>query len=243
MSERKATLYRDAQDWRRWEMASFDAPSPDKTGAGLPPAPDILRREIQRLRDAAREGGHAEGYAAGREQGLREGREEGLAAGRRDGYDAGMAAGLAAGREQAQQEAAQLRALAEACAGSIASFEAEMGQALIGLSISIAEQVLRSALDAHPEKILDLLRDVLQVDSGDDATLTLRMHPADLELARNYLREEAGARRYRLLPDTAIERGGCIAETALGSIDATLQTRWQRVTSALGHQTALAGRV
>lgn len=237
MSERKATLYREAQDWQRWEMSSFDAPVPASKPAAEPPAPDpaILRKEIQRLREAAQASGHAEGYAAGHEQGLREGRETGMASGREEGYNTGMAAGLASGQEQARHESEQLRAMAQACAQSIASLEADMGQALISLSIRIAEQVLRSTLDAHPEKILDLLRDVLQVESGDDAILTLRIHPADLELARRYVQEEAGTRRCRLVPDPAIERGGCIAETALGSIDATLQTRWKRVTSALGH--------
>jgi flagellar assembly protein FliH len=40
--------------------------------------------------------------------------------------------------------------------------------------------------------------------------------------------------RYRLLADARITPGGCIAETALGSIDATIETRWERVIAAVG---------
>ena len=48
------------------------------------------------------------------------------------------------------------------------------------------------------------------------------------------------ARAVRLLADASIERGGCLAETVLGNIDATLQTRWERVTSALGQTSTAA---
>ncbi|UYO94977.1 flagellar assembly protein FliH [Pollutimonas sp. M17] len=228
-------------------MASFDAPpaaAPVKNAPAPAPAmpdPELLRKEIQRLHDAALASGQAEGYAAGHTQGLEAGTDEGYKAGHQQGYEAGFAAGHASGREQAQQETAQLHALAQECAASIASIEAEMGQALISLAIKIAEQVLRSTLDAQPEKILDVVRDVTQLDIGREAMLTLRVNPADLELVQAYLQADPGASKWRLAPDASIARGGCIAETALGSIDATLQTRWLRVTSALGHKAAPAG--
>lgn len=223
-------------------MASFDAPAlAESAHKAAEPAPDPeqLRKEIQRLHDAALAGGRAEGYAQGHAQGLKAGTDEGYKAGHQQGHEAGFAAGLASGREQAQQEAAQIQALAQECATSLASIEAEMGQALIALAVRIAEQVLHSTLDAQPEKILDVVRDIAQGDIGRDALLTLRVNPADQELIQSYLETDPDAGNWRLKPDASITRGGCIAETALGSIDATLQTRWQRVSASLGHKTTL----
>lgn len=223
-------------------MASFDAPpaaAPVKTAAAPAralPDPEMLRKEVKRLHDAALASGHAEGYAAGHTQGLEAGTDEGYKAGHSAGYEAGFSAGHASGRERAQQETARLQGLAQECAASIASIEAEMGQALISLAVTIAEQILRSTLDAQPEKILDIVRDITHVDTGRETMLTLRVNPADLELVQEYLDGDPGAGKWRLAPDASIERGGCIAQTALGSIDATLQTRWQRVTSSLGHK-------
>lgn len=227
-------------------MASFDAPpaaAPAKTAvapAQALPDPEMLRKEVKRLHDAALAGGHAEGYAAGHAQGLEAGTDEGYKAGHSQGYEAGFSAGHASGRERAGQETSQLEALAQECATSIAAVEQEMGQALISLAVTIAEQVLRSTLDTQPEKILDVVRDITHMDTGRETILTLRINPADLELVQEYLDGDPGAGKWRLAPDASIERGGCIAQTALGSIDATLQTRWQRVTSSLGHNTASA---
>lgn len=238
MSNKQIGYYQEADMWKRWEMTSFDAPpAPVKPAVEQAPAPDPadVYAEIKRLRDAAQLRAHAEGYASGHTQGLAAGTEEGRKVGHEQGYEAGFEAGHTAGRERAQQETAQLQAMAKSCADSLASIETEMGQAMIALSIRIAEQVLRSTLAAHPEKILDLVRDVTHLDTSKEAILKLRLNPADLDLVDQYLQHDIGVSHWRLLADESIERGGCMAETVLGDIDASLQTRWQRVTSALGH--------
>jgi flagellar assembly protein FliH len=242
MSDKWPSRLQAAQAWKRWEMASFEEPEPTEAAAPLPPPapdPEVLRAEVQRLRDAAEARGHAEGYAEGHHQGTAAGKEEGRVLGHQEGYEKGYTEGFNAGQEQARGEAESLHALAQACAESISSVEAEMGQALIALSVRIAEQVLRSTLDQHPEKILDVIQDIVHMESGKGGLLKLRVNPTDLELVQRYLRDEGESENWRLLADPAVERGGCLAETALGNIDATLKTRWERVTSALGHGTIL----
>ncbi len=244
MSDKRIGRYQEADTWKRWEMSSFDAPAaPAKPVVAQKPVPKIadIHAEVQRLRDAAQLSGHAEGYATGHAQGLAAGKEEGHKTGHEEGYAAGFEAGLASGRERGQHEIAQLHELANASAAALTAVDEEMGQALISLSIRIAEQVLRSTLDAQPEKILDLVRDITHLDTSKEAILKLRVHPDDLNLVDQYLQHDIGVSHWRLLADASIERGGCLAETVLGNIDATLQTRWERVTSALG-QTSTAAK-
>src|SRR5690606_39898415 len=115
-------------------MTSVDAPPAAATRPAAAkasqalPDPELLRKEIKRLHDAAKAGGHAEGYASGHAQGLEAGTDEGYKAGHQQGYEAGFSAGHTSGQEQAQQETAQLRTLAQECATSVAAIEADRGQ-------------------------------------------------------------------------------------------------------------------
>lgn len=244
MSDAHHSLYDAGGRWRRLEMESFDtgpgdatqdaAASESKRAAPALPDPAEVLAEIEKLRETARTRGHAEGYAEGHAQGHEAGRREGHEQGLQEGRETGYAEGHAQGLDMAREEARKLQALAQACAESIHGMEADTGEALLSLALRVAEQVLRSTLNSQPERILDLIREVLQVDAGQQGALKLRLNPADMDLVDQYLQQDATVTHWRLQSDASIERGGCIVETALGSIDATLQTRWQRVVSTLG---------
>jgi len=222
---------------RRWRMACVHEPAPPapepEAAAPAEPEPDPAQ-----VREEARAQGYAHGLAQGREQGLKEGREagrgEGEAVGREEGYRQGHEAGLAEGREQARREALYLHELAQHCAASLAELEENVGQALITLALDIARQVVRTTLAQQPEAIAAAVREVLQVDTSDGARLKLWVHPEDMELVRLHLADELAEGRWRIMADPALARGGCRAETAYGTIDATLQTRWRRVAASLG---------
>jgi len=196
--------------------------------------PEAHLAEMNRLREAARAEGHAEGYAAGHDKGHETGWQVGHEAGRVAGFEAGMAEGYTEGAQAARTEVEQLDTLMHATTIALERLEAETGQALISLAVSIARQVLYNTLESEPERILDAVREVLQVEGSQQGLLKLRVHPADLGLVEQYLQHDDTVARWQLLADTDIARGGCKAETALGEIDATLQTRWRRVVSALG---------
>jgi len=239
---RQALRAYEAEAWRRWEMDSVElAPSDAVAEEALPstldPLPDHILDEIAWLKSQAKKEGHAQGLAEGREEGLQlglaEGRAQGQEEGRAQGLESGMQEALEAGRAQTETEARKLADLLETCAQALHEVEAEAGQALIRLAISISQQVIRSTLAVEPEKILETIQDILHLDGGQEGLLRLRVHPDDLALIQEHLADDTAARHWRLQADDTIERGGCLAETALGSIDATLPTRWQRVVGSL----------
>jgi Flagellar biosynthesis/type III secretory pathway protein len=244
MSDRTLSLYGASGQWRRWEPESFDTPTPEEAAAAEEaargeetvalPDPDELLAEIERLREAARVRGHAEGYAAGHAAGKESGLQQGLELGLKEGRDKGYAEGYTRGTDEARAEVEKLTALLDTTASSLAHIEAEAGDALLNLALSIARQVLRSTLDAEPHRIQDLIREVVHVDGEPQGILQLRLNPADMDLVEAYLQQDGSVARWTLHADETIERGGCIVTTALGSIDATLQTRWERVVSSLG---------
>ena len=246
MSDQSSSLYGAGGRWRRWELESFDTPAASEAdaaasahtdaGAAALPDPAEVLAEIERLREAATARGHAEGYSAGHTQGFEAGFTEGREAGFNEGREAGLAGGRSEGLEAVRQEAEKIQALSLACAQALEHIEEETGEALLHLAVNIARQVLRNALKNEPERILDVVREILQVDGSHQGILKLRVNPADLELIDQYLQQDGTVTHWRLQADMSIDRGGCIAETALGNIDATLQTRWQRVISTLGVQ-------
>lgn len=235
--------------WQRWEMESLDALKQPLGRRASDRDPghqaELARRRGQALAQAREEGlaegraagfeqGRREGHAQGLEQGLAEGHAQGLEQGRAEGHAAGRAQGLEEGAALAREQAARLDGLAQACAAALDGIEQEVGQSVIQLAVRIAEQVLRTHIRDYPNHILDLVREVMQARPEQSATLRLRLHPDDVELVRAFLQQTPDPGLYRLSADESIARGGCVAETALGSVDATLETRWQRIIAALG---------
>src|SRR5690606_2906064 len=241
---RQALRAYETEAWRRWEMGSVVPAAAAGTATEslddhTPALPQHVHDEIARLKEEARQAGFAEGLAQGHqkgfEQGLSEGHAKGIEEGRAEGMEAGRQEALEQGRVKNAEEARHLSSLLQNCTQSRHHIEAETGQALIRLAISIAQQVIRSTLATEPEKILETIHDILHLDGGQEGLLRLRLHPEDLALVQAHISDDPIARHWRLQGDSTIERGGCVAETTLGSIDATLQTRWQRVVAALGH--------
>jgi len=241
---RQALRAYEAEAWRRWEMGSVEpaagaAESIEVLEEQASALPQHVLDEIAQLKEEARQAGFDEGLARGHQKGFEQGQIEGQAKGFEEGHAQGLEAGrqeaLEQGRAKNAQEAEHLASLLQNCTQAMHNIEAETGQALIRLAISISQQVIRSTLAVEPERILETIHDILHLDGGQEGLLRLRLHPDDLALVQEHISDDPIARHWRLQGDSTIERGGCIAETTLGSIDATLQTRWQRVVGALGH--------
>lgn len=235
-----ATVNQRTKNWARWKpdsihQAQRQTQTAEQTVATVS-ANDSeaeLQDTLVRLRKHAQEKGYSDGKTAGYADGMKDGLAEGQTQGHKQGYQAGFDTGQQDGHEQAEQAAARLASLNLECAAALTQIEADVGQALIALSIRIAERVLHRTVNAEPDTILALIDDILRLDTGKSAVLKLYVNPADLTLVRDYLHDEPDTSLWRVLSDETITRGGCKAHTALGDIDATLETRWQRVVSSI----------
>jgi len=226
--------------WQPWRMTAFDLPAmpdpiPEDEAATIcaEPAPDP-----EAVREAARLAGWSEGQQQGYEQGHSEGYAAGLTqgteVGRAEGHSEGYAAGLVEGQALAREHAEHLKALADELARSLRDLEEDVGQGLITLALDIARHVVGDTLAQHPEALIHSVRQVMQADPAAAAPLRLWVHPDDLALVNGYLADELNDSDWHVLSDATLSRGGCRAETAFGAIDATLETRWRRVSASLG---------
>lgn len=224
-----------AAAWERWQAGSLELDSeetsPEPAQPEQPPEPPPP--DPQTILEAARKQGFAAGREAGHAKGLTQGRETGHAEGREAGY----AEGLAAGQADARREAEHLHALSERCAQAYATLEHDMSEALVTLALDIARQMLRQELTTNPASVLATVREILHADPDQPQGLRLWLHPEDFELVEEHLGAEVREQGWRLMADPQLARGDCRAESPYGAIDATLQTRWQRIAAALGRDT------
>ncbi len=164
--------------------------------------------------------------------------DEQLRAARQTGYQDGYRDGLVAleGFKQsfALQATAQIGALLASIGGQLDALQQEMAQALALTATRLARQIVRSELATRPDAVASVAQEALDTLLLSARHITLRVHPDDQPLVEDGAGEVLAARGARLVADATIERGGCLVESNIGIIDATLETRWRRAAAALG---------
>jgi flagellar assembly protein FliH len=143
----------------------------------------------------------------------------------------GRGAGLAAIR-------AELEPSLQAIAGATAAIEelrdeliAEMESDAVALALRLAEQIVAGALDVQPERLVDVAALALR-RIADRRHVTLAVNPADLDLMNeSVLRlqsELGGVETLSVQSDRRVGRGGVLARTDDGEVDATIDAQLAR---------------
>jgi flagellar assembly protein FliH len=219
----RATAY--ARFIPREELGAFAAWTPGAlSGGAVPDAP--LRRATDRPageRDAA---GVADALATQ----LRAARQSGY----QDGYRDGLVALEAFKQAHAKQVTAQLGVLTETYQRELDALQQQMALAVAAAAAQLARQVVRAELASRPELITAVAQEAIDTLLMSASHITLRVHPDDHALVAQGTGEALAARGARLVADATLVRGGCLVDSDIGAIDATLQTRWERAAAALG---------
>jgi flagellar assembly protein FliH len=192
---------------------SGEADAPPETGlrkaappeADKPPAPDVA----QQLH-AARQSGY------------------------QDGYRDGLAALEQFKQSFATQMSAQLGVLTQAYGQELDALQQDMARALAVSATHLARQIVRSELSVRPELVAAVAQEALDTLLMSARQVTVRVHPDDHALVAQGAAEALAARGARLLADASIARGGCLVESDIGVVDASIAARWKRCAATLG---------
>ena len=149
-------------------------------------------------------------------------------------YNAGRADGLKEGAAKTALEVQRMQAVVAALERHGAEVGQTVAQEVLELALEVARQMMRQALIVRPEFIFPLIQDALERAGQAHAGATLALNPADVAIVREHLGSELTAAGWRLVEDAAIQAGGAMVQTSATQIDATLDTRWKRLASALG---------
>jgi len=155
-------------------------------------------------------------------------------AGYQDGYRDGTAALESFKQSFASQATAQVGALLEGFDRQFAALDVRVAQAVAGVAVQLAQQVLRAELQARPDLVARVATEAINSVMFSARHIGVQVHPLDLLLVAEGAEEALKARGARLLPNPAIERGGVLVESDVGSVDARIATRWAQAVAALG---------
>lgn len=188
--------------WQRWELASL-GPGPARAPAGTPAKSAPKLPTAEDIERIHRDA-HKQGYDAGYEEGT----------------------------ARARMEALRLHTLVEQLDGALAEFDQKVAEALLGLALEVARQVLRQAVAVRPEAILEVVKEALLQLPHQHAALYL--HPEDASLVRSYLGDQLAHAGHRLHEEPAMARGGVRVDAGGSHLDASVETRWRRVIEGMG---------
>jgi flagellar assembly protein FliH len=192
----------DAASVAGYAFRQLDAAAADASG-GIADVLSAVRAEAEQIRAQAWAAGEAEGRAAG----------------------------LAAARTDAAPAVSALGASAEAIAGLRAQVMAEVEQDAVELALRLAEHILSGVIAVQPERVIDVARNALR-HLTDRRRVTLVVNPGDLELVGEWVEqlqsELGGIEHLGVQSDRRVARGGAIARTDAGDIDAGIDTQLAR---------------
>lgn len=193
----------------------------------------LTAEDIEQIRQAAFD----EGFAQGKEEGFSKGYEEGREQGSADGLSQGQAEGKKLGLEQAAEEIEQkkqeLAALLDQLQQPLLQIDQQVEQQLLQLCLAMAEAVIAVEVKTNPAVILKTLADATSVLPLQTEHILIKLHPDDLAVVeQHFTAEQVAERHWQLRAEPSIERGGCLLETPLSSMDRTIKHRLQ---SSLEH--------
>ncbi len=162
-------------------------------------------------------------------------------AGYQDGYRDGLIALDAFKQSFAAQTTAQIGTLMQSLTCELGGLQQDMARTLAISATHLARQIVRSELAVRPALVAQVAHEAVDTLLLSAKHITLRVHPDDHAFVAQGAADVLAARGTRLLSDAAMSRGGCLVESDIGVIDATLETRWRRAAASLGCDEGWAG--
>jgi flagellar assembly protein FliH len=118
--------------------------------------------------------------------------------------------------------------------GRFAELESDGAEQVLQLALAIARQVVRREVEVDASTVMPALREAVASVIDQQTHPRVHLNPADLEHLRVDLEADGLLKGCRFVPDASVQRGGCRVETAHSDVDATIESRWQRVLAAVG---------
>lgn len=203
----------------REELSSFAAWAPGDLSGATPATTPASAAEEMPVDQAEQ---HAEQVRAARQSGYQDGYRDGLVA--LEGFKQSFA----------HQATMQVGLLVKSITGQLDALQQEMAEALAATALNLARQIVRSELSADPHLVDAVAREALETLMLSASHITLRVHPDDQPLVAEGAGELLQARGARLIGDATLTRGGCIVESDIGLVDASIEARWRRAAAAIG---------
>jgi type III secretion protein L len=107
---------------------------------------------------------------------------------------------------------------------------------VVRMAVKIAGKIIGEELRSRPETIASIVRECLR-GVRHEHNLTIRVNPAEVDEVQrcvsSLVEVAGGGRRIQVVGDAEVASGGCIVDSAVGVIDARLETQLRRLEEIL----------
>lgn len=197
-----------------WNIGSLDGGAPADKGVQRPAPPEPEAPSAEAVL--------AEATGAARKSGYQDGYRDGLVA--LEGFK----------QSYASQVTAQLAAVTQSYMEQLDALQQQMAQALAVSATQLARQMVRSEVTQRPEVVVTVAQEAVDALLLSARHITLRVNPDDVALVSQGAADVLAARGARIVSDGAVSRGGCLVESDIGVVDATVEARWRRAAASVG---------
>jgi len=148
---------------------------------------------------------------------------------RESGRAAGYKEGFAAGQAEVMRRAEQLDSILAGLAQPVSHLDAEVERELLEMVMAIARRLIRRELKSDPGEVIGVVREGIASLPIGERQVTVQLHPDDAGLVRDIFGGRDSGPACRIIDDPTLTRGGARISTDISIIDATLETRINRV--------------
>lgn len=194
---------------------------------------DAAQQAVQLKQQAMAE---IEGWWAEKQQEAEALQKQTMAQAEEQGYATGLLEGKRYVIQEEQETIQQAKGILEEAYHEKGKIIAEAEPFLVELSIEVAKKVVGAELSASPEKILELVRQVLRRSRvhGPISLCVNHRYFSFMEEHRGQLLALLdGQAELAIYPDYTVHDEGCVIRTPLGSVDARIDTQLQEIKQVL----------
>jgi len=156
-------------------------------------------------------------------------RKEAYATAFHQGYEEGLARGM----QEARAVASRLVGVMDHLAQPLAELDVGVVDAVSELAVLIARHLVRRELRLNPGEVIGVVRETMRHLPVAPRVARIRLHPEDAELVQQAFALGNDTRSWGLEPDPLMTRGGCIVETDVSRIDASVESRLAAIASRM----------
>jgi len=211
LSDSTASPDRQTTAYERWELPVVG--EEENNNAEQENTELVTAAEVELIYKQAYDEGHESGYADGHEKGLAEGQTE------------------------IRQQVETFQTLIKTLDAPFDELNEQVVEQTAQLAMAVARQIIRRELHMDPGQIVGVVRDALKALPVVARKIRVSLHPDDAVLVREALslheQAEDDSQTWRIIEDPLLSCGGCKITSENSTIDATVETRLQRVITGI----------
>jgi flagellar assembly protein FliH len=179
----------------------------------------ITANELEQIHQQA----YSEGYEEGKLRGMKDGFEQGEEEGKKQGHQRAFDASL----KEIQQQTFHFEQLFKSIETPFSLSNEQVEYELMNLACSIAKIIIRRELKTEPDLVISLVKNSLALLPSASKNIKIYLNPLDVSMVKKAFSnsEEIHFEAYKILESKNLKRGGCIIDTNISHIDASLDKR------------------